>query len=81
METEIRHNIADVLIHVDENMDSAQREVYLDELRGRKGVVSVSNNEKTAHLYIVKYDPEQINSSELLADVTKKGVHAELVGI
>lgn len=81
MESVIVRDIADILIHVDENLDDVQRAEITHELRTIEGVVSVSNHKTTAHLLIVKYHTEQVNSSELLAGVKKRGVHAELVGI
>ena len=81
MESELVNDVADVLIHVDEGLDSVHRQKISDQLRNQDGVVSVSNHDKTAHLLIVKYNNDQINSSELLTCVKNQGVHAELVGI
>lgn len=81
METEVTINTSDIVIHVDENLDDEHRQAIVHELRNMKGVVSVSNHKKTAHLLIVMYDHNKVNSVELLACAMKNGTHAELVGL
>ena len=74
-------NIADVVIHIDENLSSEQRETIEESLRALDGVVSVKNSDKAPHLTIVAYNSDKINSKEILNRITDQGAHAELIGL
>ena len=74
-------NIADVVIHIDENLSSEQRETIEESLRALDGVVSVKNSDKASHLTIVAYNSDNINSKEILKRITDQGAHAELIGL
>lgn len=73
--------LVDVTIHVDENLDAAQRNTVDQQLRGLDGVISVHNADKTPHLLTIEYDPQQIDSVRLLNAVKATGVHAEMIGL
>jgi hypothetical protein len=73
--------LADVTIHVDKNLDAKTRSEIEETLRGIDGVVSVHNAVKRSHLFLVEYNPERINSSDLLSVVKGNYGHAELVGL
>lgn len=73
--------LADVTIHVDENLDAAQRAEIEHKLRAIDGVVSVSNHDARPHLSIVEYDPNKVASSALLDAVRRENVHAEMIGL
>jgi len=81
MENEATVDTSDIVIHIDENLDDEHRQAIVHQLSHQEGVVSVSNHKKTPHLLVVMYDHTKVNSAELLASVTKNGVHAELVGL
>jgi len=70
---------ADIIIHVDENINTKEEDVILGELRKLDGVMSPDFN--TPHLIVVKYNPERVNSFELLTTVRSEGYHAQLLGI
>ena len=73
--------LVDVTIHVDETLPENQRTDLVDKVRERDGVVSVGNHADKPHLLVVEYNPDKVNSQELLSMVKKQGVHAELVGL
>jgi hypothetical protein len=73
--------LADVTIHVDENLEAARRAEIEQKLRAIDGVVSVHNPDKRPHLAIVQYDPQKVHSDALLAAVRAENVHAELIGL
>jgi hypothetical protein len=73
--------LVDVTIHVDENLDEAQRKTVDEQLRAVDGVVSVHNPDKTPHLMTIEYNPEKVDSASLLATVKATGVHAEMIGL
>ena len=73
--------LADVTIHVDRDMDGQARSEIENTLRGIDGVVSVTNNEQTSHLFLVEYNPDKTKSFDLLSAVKGSYGHAELVGL
>jgi len=73
--------LADVTIHVDENLEVAKRAEIEQKLRAIDGVVSVHNPDDKPHLAIVEYDPNKVKSAALLEVVKGEGVHAQLVGL
>lgn len=73
--------LADVTIHVDENLEAATRAEIERKLRAIDGVVSVHNPDDRPHLTVVEYNPSKVKSASLLAAVKSEGVHAELIGL
>ena len=73
--------LADVVLHIDENLERDQRATIEVSLRALDGVISVHNPDKTPHLTVVEYNPETTSSQEILSRVTNQGAHAELVGL
>ena len=76
-------NLADVTLHVDEELSDEARDALEDALRERDGVVSVHFNTNAAHphLAVVEFNPERVNSMDLLNIVKSQGYHGELVGL
>ena len=73
--------LADVTVHIDENLDAALRARIEEKGRAVEGVVSFHNPEDRSHLVVVEYNPERVNSSAILEAVKGEGVHAELIGL
>lgn len=73
--------MVDVEVHIDETLDKARRESLVDKVREQDGVISVGSREETPHLMIIEYNPEQVNSQQLLHLVQSEGLHAELFGL
>lgn len=74
-------DLADVTLHIDENLDAEQRASVEESLRAFDGVVSVHNPERSPHLTIVEYNPGMLNSDAILKRITDQGAHAQLVGL
>ena len=76
-------NLADVTLHVDEELNPQARDALEDALRQRDGVVSVHFNTNAAHphLAVIEFVPERVNSRDLLSIVRYQGYHGELVGL
>jgi len=74
-------SIADIIVHVDESLESEEMHNLEDAIRLNDGVVSVGANERTSHLLMVLYNSEVVCSSSILGSIKSKGLHAELVGI
>lgn len=74
-------HLADLLIHVNETLDTNERASLEEELRAVKGVVAPRFNRKTPHLMLVSYDPMEAEPRDLLGRVKRNGYNAQLVGL
>ena len=71
---------ANAVVHINEQLSADEIHDIEKELSGIRGVVSACAHIKTPHLLVVDYDPQSIDSSDLLFFIEKNGVHASLVG-
>lgn len=74
-------HLADILIHVNETLGATERVSLEEELRKFKGVIAPRFNKQTPHLLLVAYDPQEIDSHNLLSRVKANGYNAQLVGM
>lgn len=74
-------NIADIVVHIDETLSHERLKEISDTIRGLDGVVSAGAQDNTPHLLTVLYNPDNVNSQEILDSVKNEGCHAELIGI
>jgi len=68
-----------VLVHINEELDSDHRKQFSSDICGCAGVLSVDLKEERPHLMMVAYDSLKIRSLDVLANVQNQGVHAQLV--
>ena len=73
--------IADVTIHINESIDAQTRLSLEKRLLAMDGVVAASSHNGTSHLIVVKFDPERLQSQDILQTVVATGLHAELIGL
>lgn len=73
-------DINDVVIHINESLDSQERQDLEDQMRAIDGVIAPRFNEHATHLMIVAYDPGQLRASEVLGAVCRQGYHAQHCG-
>lgn len=73
-------DINDVVIHVNEALDSRKRQDLENQMREIDGVIAPRFNDRRPHLMIVAYDPERISTGELLNNVRRQGYHAQHCG-
>lgn len=69
-----------VVVHIDESLNSENREELLQKIEAIDGVLSADLKDQRPHLMIVGYNPLQTKSLEVLSGVKNSGVHAQLVG-
>jgi hypothetical protein len=72
---------ADVTVHLDEMLARERLTEVCRMLEGTAGVMKAQCAEHKAHLLIVEYDPDAVDSKTILDKVTGKGLHAELIGM
>lgn len=77
----MNNHIADVMVHVDEDLDEASLLELEDEIRGDRGVVSVGHNPGRLHLLMVAYDSDVARPISFVQQLKEHGLHAELVGL
>ena len=70
---------ADILIHIDETLDSDQQQQLEDSLRAVEGVIAPRFNKP--HMLLVAYNSAVTSSAQLLHKVSHEGLHARLVGM
>ena len=71
----------DVVIHIDEDLADAAIHALERDLGEMPGVYSACVNDRARHLMLVDYDPEGVQAGQLLDQVRRHGVGAELVGL
>jgi hypothetical protein len=73
-------DINDVVIHVNETLDTQARRDLEDKMREIDGVIAPKFNDRRPHLMIVAYDPEHTRTMTLLDTVRGQGYHAQHCG-
>ena len=72
---------ADVLFHIDENLDNKSTAQMERDMAFQQGVRSVCVNCDNHHLMMVDYDPMEVKAQALLGSITSHGLHAESIGL
>ena len=80
-EPEMNTKMTDITLHIDENINKAEREALRDAILIMDGVMTADCQDNTPHLMIIGYDPDLVNSMDFLSAMKVKGMHAELVGL
>jgi len=73
--------LTDVLIHLNQDINEAEKENIIEQLRGIEGVIAPRFNNEREHLLLIAYNSDIVNSLTLLNEVTEKGYKAQLVGL
>jgi hypothetical protein len=73
--------LADVLVHVNENIDEAAICSIEQQMRNDIGVISVGHRTGQSHLLMVVYDSGVTRAARLLQPLQAQGLHAQLVGL
>lgn len=69
-----------LVMHVDNNLSYGTRRELENRVMHHDGVSSARFNEARPHLMVVEYDPQQINSFEIMHEVNRNALHAERIG-
>ena len=70
----------EVVIHINETLDEAQRRSVAAALTDVGGVTESEFCPSRFHLMLVAYDPERTSSRAILDQVQRQGLHAQLIG-
>lgn len=74
-------SISDVMVHVNESLNSETRHALEEEIREMEGVICPRFSSKEDHLLEIAYNPDVIGAIDLLHKVESHGYHAQLVGM
>ena len=74
-------SLADVLVHVDQTLSHERLASLTSVIAALNGVATAEGHDAKPHLVIVTYDPEKVNSQNILATVKAQGVNAELIAL
>ncbi len=70
---------ADVMVHIDDELDTAQREAIESRMREVDGVIAPRFN--TAKMLVIYYNVDMIRRASLLLDTVRAlGYRAQLIG-
>lgn len=73
--------LADVLVHVNENIDEATICSIEQDMRNAVGVIAVDRRAGQSHLLRVVYDPGVTQAVRLLQPLRAQGLHAQVIGL
>ncbi len=74
-------HLAEVLIHVNENLDDFGQNKLEEQLRSVEGVVAPRFSLEKDNFLFVSYNTDAVTSSSLIKKVRENGLHAQLVGL
>lgn len=75
------NTLADVLVHVNENLDEEAMSSIEQDMRMKDGVVSVGRHPGQRHLLMVVYDSGITHAVSLLNPFRAQGLHAQVIGL
>jgi hypothetical protein len=73
-------NNVEIIVHVDEILEEAQRNELVTSLVEQGGIHSAEFCPLRYHLMLVQYNRELMTSQDVLGRVTSRNIHAELIG-
>lgn len=74
-------NIVDMVLHIDNTLDTKVREAVENELRSINGVISVHMPDDRRHLVELAYNPAAVKSETIAHSIRELAGHVEMVGL
>ncbi len=75
-----KFGITEVVVHINESLNKKHLENLTENVSNLNGISTVLISDQKPHLIRVSYDPQTINSQQVLEGVKNNGVHAQLAG-
>jgi len=72
--------LSGLVMHIGNNLSYATRRQVEHNVMHHEGVASACFNESRPHLMVIEYDPQQINSFEIMKEVHNNALHAARIG-
>ncbi|MES9899081.1 MAG: hypothetical protein ABW148_08670 [Sedimenticola sp.] len=76
----MENQVADVTLHIDQEISADEMEKLLGAFNQREGVIKIQTNPEKKHLMVIKYNPKEISSKDLVTIPRYLGLRAELIG-
>jgi hypothetical protein len=70
----------EVLVHVDDVLGEDQQAELIDDLRKHGGVGEANFTPGRTHLLVIEYDRDQVSSKDILENIRRDHLRAELIG-
>jgi hypothetical protein len=77
---DVATNTVEIVVHISENLDAAQRNNLVVALEQNDSIVSAEFCPLRYHLMLVRYDRDQYSSQDVLSAVNDKNLQARLIG-
>jgi len=77
---DVAKNTVEIVVHISEGLDDAQRNNLVVALEQNKGIVSAEFCPLRYHLMLVRYDRDQYSSQDVLSAVSDRKLQARLIG-
>ena len=71
----------DIVIHINEDLNEDRIHELERELGSDPGILCACMHEKTHHLLIVDFDPDQVQPSSIVHSIRHRGLHAQMIGL
>jgi hypothetical protein len=68
-----------IVIHINEKMDTQRREAFSNDVQQLTGVVSAKIEEKQPHLLIVGFNHSKTKALDILSGIRTSGSQAQLI--
>ncbi len=68
-----------IYIHIDEDLGEESMRSLSNELMGMEHIVDVEINARTPHDMLVEFEEHHISPMAILRELTKRGVHADIM--
>ena len=76
----VAKNTVEIVAHISENLDDAQRNNLVVALEQNDGIVSAEFCPLRYHLMLVRYDRDQYSSKDVLDAISDRELQARLIG-
>ena len=73
--------MADVVLHINEDTGSEDRERLRDALLAVDGVMAAAYHDEKPHLMIIEYDPQLVEALRFVEVAKERGLHSQLAGL
>ena len=77
---DVAKNTVEIVAHISENLDDAQRNNLVVALEQNDGIVSAEFCPLRYHLMLVRYDRDQYSSKDVLNAISDRELQARLIG-
>ena len=70
----------EIVVHVDDVLGKDQQAELIDDLQKHSGVVEAHFTPGHAHLLVIDYDSDELSAQDVLENVKRDHLRAELIG-